>query len=55
MREEAGLSQQEAARGLGIPHTRFQRWEDPAKCKLTVATLADIARVFGRKPEISFC
>lgn len=54
LREEKGLSQQEAARLIGVPYTSYQRWEHPKKCNATMRTLSRIAEAFGRRLEVVF-
>ena len=54
MRQEAGLSQAEAARRIGVAQSTYSRWEHPEKCNATVETIERIARAFGRRVEISF-
>lgn len=54
LRQEMGLSQKEAAHRLGIPYTSYQRWENPAKCNVTLRTLERVAQAFGRGLEIAF-
>ncbi len=51
-REEARLSQAEAARLLGVAPSTYTRWEQPGKCNATLATLEKIAKAFGRQLEV---
>ncbi|MEW6279607.1 MAG: type II toxin-antitoxin system HicB family antitoxin [Candidatus Eremiobacterota bacterium] len=54
LRNDLGLSQQEAAARIGVAYTSYQRWEDPEHCNATVKTLDRIARAFGRQLEVTF-
>lgn len=47
-REEAGLSQGQLARRLGISTQAYQRMERPGRSNLTVATLDRIASALGK-------
>ena len=48
-REQAGLSQRQVARRLGISTQAYQRMERPGRSNLTVATLDRIASALGRR------
>jgi len=48
-RKEAGLSQEEISREIGVSYTTYQRWENIDKFNPTLKTLNKIANVLGRK------
>ena len=48
-REDAGLSQSEIAKKLGISTQAYQRMERPGRSNLTVATLDRVASAIGKK------
>ncbi len=52
-REEAKLSQAEAAKLLGVAQTTYTKWEQPGKCNATLSTLEKVARIFGRRVQVS--
>lgn len=54
LREEAGLSQEEAAQRLGISYTTYKRWEHPDQCNATLKTLERLADTFGRRLDVVF-
>lgn len=54
LREEAGLSQQQAAARLGISYTTYKRWEHPDQCNATLKTLERLADTFGRRLDVAF-
>ena len=46
IRLERGLTQVQAADLMGVKQSTYSRWESPAKCNPTVATLQRLSRVF---------
>ena len=48
-REEAGLSQSQMAKRLGVSTQAYQRMERPGRSNLTVATLDRIATALGKR------
>jgi antitoxin HicB len=50
----AGRSQLEVARQLHISYQVYQRLENPRKANPTIKTLEKVARVFGKRVDLSF-
>lgn len=51
-REQARLTQAEAAKLMGVAPSTYNRWEQPGRCNATLLTLEKIARVLGRHLEV---
>ena len=52
-REKADLTQAEAVKLMGVSQAAYGRWEQLGKCNATLGTLERIARVLGRKLEVT--
>lgn len=54
LRKQAGISQAEAARRLGIKQPSYASLEDPGKANPTLKTLERLSRVFGVELQLEF-
>lgn len=53
-RKQQGLTMQAAADLVRVPLGTYERWEDPWRCKATLATLEKVSAAFGKRVELAF-
>lgn len=54
LRRNAGMTQAQAAKLMGVKQPTYARWENPAKSNVRLRTFRDIAKAFKKKPELEF-